>query len=87
MQLVSKQVVSNPLILILDETAVAIIWRMPKASRLSNRARFAIGVIAESGLLYTLTSIITFCSLFSQNKTIWFSTVNEVVSYKCVKRC
>jgi len=56
----------------------AIIWRMPKASRLSSRARFAIGVIAESGLLYTLTSIITFCSLFSPNKTIWFSTVNEV---------
>ncbi|KAF8330670.1 hypothetical protein F5887DRAFT_78613 [Amanita rubescens] len=38
------------------------IWRHCRLSR--RLARFAIRVIAESGLLYTLTSIAAFCSLF-----------------------
>ena len=49
------------MILIQSEIKAAIIFRIWKNS-LTRRTRFAIRVIAESGVLYTLTSIAAFAT-------------------------
>ena len=64
MQRVSEQIVLHFMMLIPRKIAVGIIlqiWRNSFSRRLT---RFAIRVIAESGLLYTLTSIATCCAVF-----------------------
>ncbi len=50
------------MILIQSQIKAAIIFRIWRNSLSRRFARFAIRVIAESGLLYTLTSIAAFCT-------------------------
>jgi hypothetical protein len=51
------------MILTQSEIKAAIIFRIWKNS-LSRRLHFSIRIIAESGSLYTLTSIAVFCMMF-----------------------
>ena len=53
--------------LIQSEIKAAITFRIWRNSLSRRFARFAIRVIAESGLLYTLTSIVAFCTMISDS--------------------
>ncbi len=52
------------MILILSNIEAAIIVKIWRNTLSRHLCRFAIRVVAESGLLYTVTSIVTFCMLF-----------------------
>ncbi len=64
MQHVSEWIVPHSMILIQCEIKAAITFRIWRNSLSRRFARFSIRVIAESGLLYTLTSIAAFCMVF-----------------------
>lgn len=82
MQLVSKQVLSlSTLVTNLDETEAAIILQIRRKAKLSNRSRLIIHVIAESGLLYTITSFSTLWTLFIIEST-WYTIWSAIVRYR-----
>ena len=56
-------------ILISSKIEVAIILKIWRKSFPQSLTRFSIRIIAESGLLYTLTSITAFCTLLSSPDT------------------
>jgi hypothetical protein len=72
------------MILILREIKAAIIFQIWRNSISRRRARFAVRVIAESGLLYTLTSIATCCGVFF-GSSHWLVLVIGIVCHKQVK--
>ena len=85
MQRVRNGIILHSMILIRSKIEAAIIlkiWRNTLSRRL---CRFAIRVIAESGLLYTLTIIAVFCTQFSTAESaFYFQITNAIVChYKC----
>ena len=71
--------------LIQSEIKAAITFRIQRNSLSRRFSRFVIRVIAESGLLYTLTSIATFCTVFPTSG--WhnngFSIASAIVCHQC----
>ncbi len=68
------------MILILSKIEAAIILKILRNSFSRRFFRFAIRVIAESGLLYTFTTIATFCILLL-NRDIGFAVTSAVVCH------
>ena len=83
MQRVSEYIALRSTILILRKLEASIILQIWRNSFSPRLCRFAIPirVIAESGLLYTLTSIATFCAvLLSPHE--WFMVVTAIVCHE-----
>ena len=69
------------MILIQSEIIAAIAFRIWRNSLSRRFSRFAIRVIAESGLLYTLTSIANFCAVFP-GSSLGFAIATAIVCHQ-----
>ncbi len=74
------------MILIQSQTKAAITFRIWRNSLSRRFARFAICVVAESGLLYTLTSIAAFCMLFPNSQS-GYAIATAIVCHQSIESC
>jgi hypothetical protein len=80
MQHVREEIIFDFIILIPSKIEAAIILKIWKKSFPRSLSRLSIRVIAESGLLYTLTSIAAFCALLLSPDS-GFLIANAIVCY------
>ena len=80
----------HSMILIQNEIKGAIIFRIWRTTSLSRRrprfARFSIRVIAESGLLYTITSIVVLCTMIL-NCNDGYAIASPIVCHQWIESC
>ncbi len=84
MQHVRDGIILHYMILIRSKIEAAIILKIRRNFFLSRRLYFAIRVIAESGLLYTITSIAVFFALLlgtNGTNTAIYSITRAIVCY------